>query len=339
MSSDIVRRHDRADADYINLGKSFKAVVKVGLRGGDGTLIAPNWVITAAHVAKGIHQRDGKNFQVYFGNDPIGFRVKQVFIHPNFQPMKTADIALLWLEKEVPNIDPILPYVEQDESGKQIIIVGHGDTKTGKDSDWISDGLKRGATNIIDEVTSDKIIFDFDQPQNGTALEGTAGRGDSGGPAIILVNDIPMIAGISSAGMPGKNGPGTYGAIEHYTRISSYVEWIEGVINNPVREMKSTKVQKPTTSMQSDAPIPGLGLFMRQDGNKIRIGGKVDPQVPESFREVLFKPPSFLKSFNGKVYESLEQFKNDFDELTSGDEFKIAFEVKGEELQYEARKM
>src|SRR5678816_4203921 len=50
----IVIRHDRPDSAYVRLGARYPAVVQIG-RAGDGTLIAPDWVLTAAHVAAGVN--------------------------------------------------------------------------------------------------------------------------------------------------------------------------------------------------------------------------------------------------------------------------------------------
>ena len=86
-------------------------------------------------------------------------------------------------------------------------------------------------------------------------------------------------------------------------------------------------------------PLPGLGLMLMEENGKIRIGGKADPLVPETFRQVMFRPPSFIKSFNGKSYSSLEEFKNDFSQLKKGDSFKIEFEIQGEVKAFEGRKM
>lgn len=348
-SSTIVRRHDRSDEDYLALGAKFPSVCKVGKRGGDGTLIASKWILTAAHVAQGMYQREGENLKVYFANDDNGIKVSRVFLHSDFRPMQGADIALLLLERPVENITPASIYKKQDEHRKPIVIVGHGDSRDGNGGEWITDGKKRGATNIIDEIMDDRIIFDFDAPVDGdaTEMEGTAGRGDSGGPAFILVNDEPFVAGISSAGSPGKAGPGTYGATEHYTRVSTFSKWILEVMEDPSGNNAMTKGSAANTQQQpkvgngrqNGGPLPGLGLMLMQDGNKIRIGGKADPQVPESFRSVMFKPPSYLIGFNGEKYSALEEFKTIFEKLSRGDNFSIEFSIQGEIRSYEGNKM
>lgn len=342
----IVVRHDRADAEYIALGQQFPSVGKVGKRGGDGTLIAEQWVLTAAHVAEGMHRRLGDNLKVYFENEDTGYLVKNVFLHPDFVPMGGSDIALLELDQPVKNIVPSALYTHEDELGKDIVIVGHGDFKTGKESTWKVDGIKRGATNTIDKTTPSSIIFDFDAPPAGTELEGTAGRGDSGGPAFILVNDQPIIAGVSSAGMPGENGPGTYGAIEHYTRVSSYIDWIQKTMESPQskNEITNNKINTSRKRMgqpkvsRGEGPLPGLGLMLMDEQGKIRIGGKADMMVPEAFRHVMFRPPSYLIALNNVDYDSLANFKSAFANIKKGEPFQIKFDIQGEIMEFEGVK-
>ncbi|MDC8002488.1 trypsin-like serine protease [Aureisphaera galaxeae] len=354
----IVIRHDKSDSEYIELGKQFPQVCKVGERGGDGTLIAPQWILTAGHVAEGMFRREGANLKVYFTHDGQAYEVDKVFVHPDFAPMQGNDIGLLLLKESVVDIEPASLYKSQDEQGKPIIIVGHGDFKTGEGGDWKVDGIKRAATNVIDETQTHRIVFDFDAPPLGTHLEGTAGRGDSGGPAFIEIDNKPLIAGISSAGMPGKNGPGTYGAVEHYTRVSAYIDWIEKVMGGPKSTQALTQEYlKKKDEMRSSGnrmvrrgggnpqirraggPLEGLGLMLMQDGDRIRIGGKANPLVPRAFRDVMFRPPSYLIALNEQEYASLEDFKKAFSKINKDAAFTIEFEIQGKKRRFSGRKM
>src|SRR5687767_2499069 len=88
-SSQISSQPDEA----IEFAKPFTSVCKVGKKGGDGTLIDSNWVLTAAHVAEGMYAQTNGNLVVYFDNGDSS-KVKHVFLHPNWQPMQNYDIAL-----------------------------------------------------------------------------------------------------------------------------------------------------------------------------------------------------------------------------------------------------
>ena len=328
LSSFIVIRDDQNDAAYLALAKKYPEVCKVGARGGDGTLISSQFVITAAHVAEGMWQRHGKNLKVFFEGQPEGIAVEQVFLHPDFEPMGEHDVALIKLSSPV-GLRPAELYNQVDEKGKEIVIVGHGDFKTGMEITWKTDGKRRAATNRIDEVTPSQIIYRFDAPGSPevTDLEGTAGRGDSGGPAFILKGERKFVAGISSAGLSGKNGPGTYGAIEHYTRVSAHLAWIEEVLSGKITQgmIRGSATQDRPTALD------GLGLFLSQGDNRIDIEGKIDPEVPAEFRQLMFgPPPSFIVSLNGIKYQSLEFFKKDFEAIKKGVKYEIEFSVRGE---------
>jgi hypothetical protein len=223
---------DNGLSDPTEFAKQFPAVCKVGLRGGDGTLIDNKWVLTAGHVAEGMYKRTNGKLSVYFDNGKE-YAVKNVFIHPKFKPMGPYDIALLQLESEVKDIVPHKIFLQSNELNQPIIIAGHGDKKQA-DGSWIKDGQLRAYTNIIDKVSDTHIIFDYDAPENNpTEREGTSGPGDSGGPAFIKMNNDYFVAGISSMGEPGINGPASYGAIEHFVRVSKYQDWIMATIKNP----------------------------------------------------------------------------------------------------------
>jgi hypothetical protein len=235
----------------LEFGKQFTSVCKVGVKGGDGTLIDKNWVLTAGHVAEGMFNRTKGELSVYFENGSE-YKVEQVFLHPKYQPMGKYDLAILKLENNVDAIEPIQIYSQNDELNQLIIIAGHGD-KRAADNSWIKDGKLRAYTNIVDAVNNTHIIFDYDSPENDpTEREGTSGPGDSGGPAFILKGDMLYLAGVSSMGEPGKSGPATYGAVEYFVRVSMFQDWINKTMQNPdlgkaisAGEMVSIEIGEP----------------------------------------------------------------------------------------------
>lgn len=74
----IVIRHDRDDALYKALGAGYKAVGQVGT-GGEGVLIRPQWVLTAAHVGE-----DLGPFGRYVSFGEERYEVLKVVLHPEW---------------------------------------------------------------------------------------------------------------------------------------------------------------------------------------------------------------------------------------------------------------
>ena len=220
----IIIRHDRTDAQYLALGARYPGVVKVGRRMGDGTLIDPRWVLTAAHVANGVMRRTSAP-AIYIGDREV--KISRAFVHTRWVDMGPHDIGLLELVEPVTDVTPIVPCRAAGELGRIATLVGHGATGRGDQRARTDDGLKRGATNRIDTANNEHLIFRFDAPPRGTELEGIPGSGDSGGPAILERAGRACIAGVSSAGEPGVNGPGTYGALDYFTRVSRYTAWLD----------------------------------------------------------------------------------------------------------------
>lgn len=225
--SAILKRHDVADERYRDLGEKFPAVSNFG-RGGEGTLVGAEWVLTAAHVAAGMR----RDVQIRFGDE--SYAIDRIVTHPEWKEMGAHDIALVKLSRSVTGVTPLALYEQQDESDKRVVFVGHGGTGTGLTGPQRpEDGLKRGATNVVDSADADWLFFRFDAPPQGSELEGISGPGDSGGPALIQVGGAHHVAGISVWGKPGPNGRGTYGATEGYTRVSTHASWLRGVMARP----------------------------------------------------------------------------------------------------------
>jgi hypothetical protein len=226
VSTSIIRRGDRDDARYVAAGARYPAVVALG-RAGDATVIAPDWLLTAGHVAASVRTRSSIAIA---GRD---YPIDHVAIHGEWRELGPHDIGLIRLGRAIDGVRPLALYRGARERGLVATIVGHGGAGRGDSRERAEDGRARAATSRVDSVSSAWLYFSFDAPPAGTDLEGAPGPGDSGGPAIITVNGTEVVAGVSSAGFDGRDGPGSYGAVDVFTRVSTHVAWIDSVMRAP----------------------------------------------------------------------------------------------------------
>lgn len=223
----IIIRHDRDDSRYQELAASYPQVVHMNTQqpgsppDGEGTLVDPRWVVTAAHVATLI----GPGHLVTAGERD--YAVAAVHIHPEWTD-GPHDIALVELTTEVRDIAPVLLYRESDESGQVVTVVGIGDTGDGLRGPTHNDGLLRAATNRIDSASELWLKFAFDRGQSATELEGISGPGDSGGPAFLDMPNGRFLVGVGSGQSTRATGgrEGLYGVVEYYTRVSTHGAWL-----------------------------------------------------------------------------------------------------------------
>lgn len=228
---EIIRRHDRPDSLFLELGRGWRSLAHLnlptpqGAGDGEGTLIGPRWVLTAAHVATELEL--GHPVTVA-GADHA---VDSIVLHPEWND-GPHDLALVRLATPVVEVPPARLYRESDEVDRVVVMVGWGDYGTGLAGPEGNDRRVRGATNRVDEVSNLWLKLRFDAPDDprATDLEGVSGPGDSGGPAYLEGSGPEILMGVGS-GQSTRDaaGPGRYGAVEYYVRISRYVEWIEGV--------------------------------------------------------------------------------------------------------------
>ena len=251
--SAIVIRHDVDDSRYRAAATEFPALADLPGEG-QGVLIAPQWVVTAAHAVS--WQTEVK--QVVLNGKARD--VERIIVHPGYRKlpqslidraMKTGDavriigflasqddIALIQLTESVPDVTPAEVFSGRNELGQTVKLIGKGATGnglTGQDIHASHRTELRHAYNRIVDVEDRWICYVFDKRPSGLELEGAAGDGDSGGPVLIDVEGQWQLAGLTSWKKHAHDDalilhPGFYGQKNCNVRMSHYAKWIEDQI-------------------------------------------------------------------------------------------------------------
>jgi len=224
-ASAIVIRHDVDDKKYLAYLADFAPLATLYVDGAHGTLIKPDWVVTAAHATFCISSGS------YIGLNHGYHKVESVFVHKDYQPGKSHDIALIKLVNPINDIEPANLYEQSDELAKItwfIGVGGTGDGLTGQTVDnYENGGVLRKAQNKIEHVEGPLLKFKFDRGISALPLEGVSGGGDSGGPAYLTNHNTNILVGISSRVEGGNIRK--YGIMEVYSRVSFFKPWIDKV--------------------------------------------------------------------------------------------------------------
>lgn len=211
------------DAEHHITACQYQPAVVLSLGGhygrGAGTLIADQWVLTAAHVAN--HLQPGDLVHHCGGSTAIA----AIIIHPDYRRRDAhADAALLRLDTHL-DLDVAKLSATTPPVGQPVIFIGAGAPGDGVAGVQKADGQLRHATNVTIEAPAGWLAFQFDPDVAG---EGISGPGDSGGPA--LVGDPQQgywVVGISSWQDNAEQGAeGLFGVREYYVDVASYRPWI-----------------------------------------------------------------------------------------------------------------
>lgn len=199
-----------------------------------GSLIAPNWVATAAHC---VAQELPDNVDVVLGvhdlkqdlPNGIGQRlgVKRIVVHSQYDSRSSDfDIALLELEQTV-SYAPIPVYSGQDAlDGQEALILGWGNTRPRGLPNY-PETLQEASLPIVANPVCATALAPYSITNNmlcaGYAEGGTdTCQGDSGGPLLVNLGGY-RLAGITSWGV-GCARTSKYGV---YTRVANFGTFIQ----------------------------------------------------------------------------------------------------------------
>ncbi|MGZ5047557.1 MAG: trypsin-like serine protease [Usitatibacter sp.] len=223
-ASAILMRGDRDDAEYLELASRYASAVSLGPGAGEGVLIAPRWVLTAAHRAQPIDAMKSKPALRIAGRD---YEIQSVFIPPQWTRGGSGDVALLLLRRAVSGVAPTILYRDSDESEKGVVLIGHGTSGKLGEPGGERDGKARAAINTINRVEPRRIGLRLKKGDEASDLQGAFADDETGGPAYVEVSGTLYVAGVAI---------GNDDEWQNYARISFYVPWIEGVMLRAAKE-------------------------------------------------------------------------------------------------------
>jgi len=236
-----------------------------------GTLIAPNYVLTAAHVVAGlVGDPSAVTFQINAGST-IQISASQIFVDPAYTGGASADgtvhndLAIIQLSSAAPGSVPIYSLDTSPLSaGQTLTFVGYGNGGDGISGATIAKdpAVKRVGENNADVFLSGPLgqevyLFDFDGPTAatnvfgpaipanltlGANVEATLASGDSGSPGFIVNPDGSLQLAVVNTfvgSVEGGPAPSLFGSVGGGIVVAGYVPWIDSIITAPVPEPRT----------------------------------------------------------------------------------------------------
>jgi hypothetical protein len=265
----IVIKNGTSDSYYLDLANTtaYNSVGQIygtdssGAFAASGVLIAPDWVVTAAHVTSGasslnFYQDSGGSWGSFSTRSSVAADSWYSFSKWNGNLDSGYDLGLVHLSTSIACGASLSSnggcaaqlYTGTSELGRVGTEVGFGMTGTGSTGATTFDGLKRAGENVVDAVertpggTNRILLADFDSGRSSDnnfgsssalAHEALIAPGDSGGGLFETFNGQIFLTGITSFGWGRLDGNtnSDYGDVGGWTRLTYFNSWINSIMN------------------------------------------------------------------------------------------------------------